>query len=66
MTVQCCSCKKVRDGKQWIDVRESGLSLDLGVSHGYCPVCATNAFSAIREELMRAKAAMPLRRVASS
>lgn len=63
MTVQCCSCKKVRDGKQWVDARDSDF--DQGVSHGYCPVCATHAFAAIREELVRSKA-MPLRRVASS
>jgi len=65
MTVQCCSCKKIRDGKQWVDARESELPAGEGISHGYCPVCATRAFAAIRQELMLSRT-MTLKHAASS
>lgn len=48
MEVQCCVCKKVRVDGQW-------MSPDLTppvpneTSHGYCPVCADDAFREVRE-----------------
>jgi hypothetical protein len=46
MVVQCCVCKKVRDGLEW---KSSSLRVLVEeVSHGYCPECASQAFEAIR------------------
>lgn len=47
MIVQCCLCKKVRQGKQWVIANPSDLA-DAHVSHGYCPACAAQAFAEIR------------------
>ena len=48
MIVQCCSCKRVRKGKEWVDSTESEV-LTGHVSHGYCPSCAAEAFAEIRQ-----------------
>lgn len=40
MTVQCCQCKRVRVGGQWMDERATGAEY---ASHTYCPACASAA-----------------------
>jgi hypothetical protein len=47
MIVQCCLCKKVRKGKQWVTADPIELA-DVRISHGYCPACAAQAFAEIR------------------
>jgi hypothetical protein len=47
MTIQCCKCKRIREGGGWMEVAE-GASTPEQVSHGYCPVCAAAAFKEIR------------------
>jgi len=46
MTVQCCSCKKIRKGSRWVmtTVPESQMR----ISHGYCPTCAAKVYAEIR------------------
>ena len=36
MTIQCCKCKKVRVGDEWV---RPGGAPDANTSHTYCPVC---------------------------
>ncbi len=38
MTVQCCSCHKVRSPKGWKNPSEIDLVPE-AVSHTYCPAC---------------------------
>jgi hypothetical protein len=40
MKVQCCQCKRIRVGDQWM---QNHAALILGASHTYCPVCASAA-----------------------
>ncbi len=40
MTVQCCKCKKIRVGDEWIEGEASDI---LAVSHTYCPACFLEA-----------------------
>jgi len=47
MIVQCCICKQVRKGKQWVQPDPVALA-DEHISHGYCPACAVRAFAEIR------------------
>jgi hypothetical protein len=49
MVVQCCVCRKVRDGSRW-NKPPKGHHPET-VSHGYCPVCAAEAFAEIRRYL---------------
>lgn len=44
MQVQCCVCKKVRAGSQWVTPAAGSLKRE-PVSHGYCPACAAKAFA---------------------
>jgi hypothetical protein len=47
MIVQCCVCHKVRnEEKTWVAPSQSFEGQD--ISHGYCPVCAAEAFAEIR------------------
>ena len=57
MVVQCCLCRQVRKGKQWVDALPGDLA-DEHVSHGYCPVCAAKAFAEI-QDLLNAKSCAP-------
>ena len=45
MVVQCCSCKKVREGQAWGDSIDPDLAR-APVSHTYCPVCAKRVIEA--------------------
>ena len=47
MRVQCCVCKKLREGHQWVEP-DVPIRPDEDVSHGYCPICAAHAFAQIR------------------
>jgi hypothetical protein len=49
MVIQCCVCKKVRNGSAWAKTTVSD-SHECDVSHGYCPVCAKKAFAEIKED----------------
>lgn len=44
MVIQCCQCKKVRDGDNWYTIP---LMDETRVSHSYCPTCFANAMTAI-------------------
>lgn len=46
MTVQCCSCKKIREGDRW--VMTAAPESQMRISHGYCPTCAAKVFAEIR------------------
>lgn len=46
MVVQCCVCKRIRNGAEWGSANLRVLAEE--VSHGYCPECANKAFEAIR------------------
>jgi len=48
MRVQCCVCKKVKNGGTWREAPEAQLA-DLA-SHSYCPVCLAEAERNIRAE----------------
>jgi len=45
MDVQCCVCKKIRVEGRWVESDAAPRE----VSHGYCPVCADDAFREVRE-----------------
>ena len=47
MTIQCCQCRKVKQGREWVPVHADTLE---NVSHGYCPRCLADA-----EEQLRAR-----------
>ena len=47
MVIQCCVCRRVRDGGQWTS--QSLRVFQEEVSHGYCPECAEKAFADIRK-----------------
>lgn len=50
MTVQCCVCKRKREGEEWI---KSSLQPDPNASHTYCPACLHEAMDTMRREAMR-------------
>lgn len=37
MAIQCCKCKRVRVGHDWVEPTASSIAGH--VSHGFCPVC---------------------------
>ena len=36
MTVQCCKCKRLKDGADWFEAAEAPTG---PISHTYCPDC---------------------------
>jgi hypothetical protein len=54
MEVQCCVCKKFRNGGRWVSLQKKDLP-SRGISHGYCPKCADVAFAEIRNTQSRIK-----------
>ena len=56
MEVQCCVCKKIRNGDRWVSVQKKDLP-SRSISHGYCPKCADAAFAEIRNTRSRIKLA---------
>jgi len=53
MVVQCCLCKRVRNGKLWAEPLPEEI-VEGDISHGYCPACAAKAFLEV-EELLSAR-----------
>ena len=47
MTIQCCKCKKVRVGDEWV---RPGGAPDANTSHTYCPVCLEVTVLELRAE----------------
>lgn len=56
MITQCCACRKVRQGEHWVEQTQA-LPSGEQVSHGYCPVCARDAYRAANLEYDDRKAA---------
>lgn len=54
MTIQCCVCKKVKEGEGW---KLEGLVGRPDASHTYCPHCFKNAMTALRAEQRRKRLA---------
>jgi len=54
MTVQCCQCKRVREGRSWLP---APAVPDDTASHTYCPACYDNALTEV--ETLRASAITP-------
>ena len=48
LKVQCCMCKRVRVGDEWLSP-VNRITLDDKISHGYCPTCAAQAFAQIAQ-----------------
>jgi hypothetical protein len=48
MDIQCCVCKKVKHGDAWHTVAHPEV-VAAHASHGYCPVCAADAFAEIEQ-----------------
>ena len=48
MIVQCCACRMLREVNAWI-VPVVSLEGE-EISHGYCPLCAAQAFALIRQQ----------------
>lgn len=48
MEVQCCVCKKIRVDGLWIET-DTTQPRPRETSHGYCPICADDAFREVRE-----------------
>lgn len=44
MIVQCCVCEKVREDGHWFVLANPVDPHTTAVSHGYCPICADEAF----------------------
>lgn len=42
MITQCCVCRKIRSGEQWLPPDQK-LDSNAQVSHGFCPDCAADA-----------------------
>lgn len=47
MTVQCCVCKRKREGNEWT---HAGSMPDPQASHTYCPTCLSEAMDTMRRE----------------
>jgi hypothetical protein len=58
MTVQCCKCKRLRLGDEWVEPLEHKLQ---HASHTYCPQCADETrleyFSALASQARQPGAA---------
>jgi hypothetical protein len=51
MTVQCCVCKRKREGEEW---SKTSLQPDPKASHTYCPACLHEAMDTMRREAILA------------
>lgn len=40
MIVQCCQCRKVKQGERWKEPSSHTLLQEQTVTHTYCPACA--------------------------
>lgn len=54
MTIQCCSCKKVKRGEVWVTAI-GPLGISDRVTHGYCPVCVEEAWAELEKEIRSAR-----------
>lgn len=54
MVVQCCVCHKVRENGKWLKPSEAP-NPEL-CSHGYCPVCAAEAFAEVERWIAQERA----------
>jgi len=54
MTIQCCVCKKIKDGEKWKTDGHGGRS---DASHTYCPRCFEKSMTALRAEQRRSRLA---------
>lgn len=44
MVIQCCACKRVKDGGDWHEI--ATLPFDTAPkSHGFCPECEAKAYA---------------------
>jgi hypothetical protein len=68
MVVECCVCKRRRQGDHWVAYQQnSALDAKTLVSHGYCPECAAKAVREISEYMVDAGfAASPVESISSS
>jgi len=48
MIIQCCQCKKVKQGETWKEPPPQFFLQDKLVSHTYCPACAEQVLHQIR------------------
>lgn len=48
MTIQCCTCNKVRRDESWETPQSAS---DDVVSHTYCPACFAEAMDEVRGEM---------------
>jgi len=46
MVIQCCICKRIRVGEEWVDLAADGVP-EAPISHSYCPGCAASAFDEV-------------------
>jgi hypothetical protein len=51
MTIQCCRCKRVRNGEEWTPPGVASLE---AVSHTYCPTCLDESMAEMKAELSEA------------
>lgn len=56
MTIQCCVCKKVKEGENWKLDGHGGRS---EASHTYCPRCLKSTVAEIRGQRRQAVLAQP-------
>ena len=47
MTIQCCVCKRKREGEKW---SKKASQPDPTASHTYCPACLQDAMANMRHE----------------
>lgn len=60
MVVQCCVCKRRRQGNRWVDHKQNPEpDAKTVVSHGYCPECAAKAFREISDYMVDSGLALP-------
>jgi len=45
--IQCCVCKKIRQGDHWVMPPHLLHSLADSISHGFCPLCYTAELSKV-------------------
>ena len=50
MHIQCCVCRKILRGAQWVPVAEEKLA-GKPVSHSYCPPCSSRSLSDMKRKI---------------